>query len=85
MLHQSVCGQSCGIKLPLQKAACKDLLLLKRLHLLALSLEAMGYCHGLNRERGDATEPLQFLLPLELLQIPVALMISIWAAQQKTT
>lgn len=69
----------------LGKAAWQRLLLLlKKLHLLDLTLETMGYCPGMNRELGDTAEPLQFMLLLELLQIPAALMISAQLAQRKT-
>lgn len=84
-LHQSVRRQSSGVIPHSERQRGKDLLLLlKKLHLLDLTLETMGYCPGMNRELGDTAEPLQFMLLLELLQIPAALMISAQLAQRKT-
>lgn len=78
MLQQSVCGQLSAIILHSERQHGKHLLLfLKILHLLDLTLETVGYSHGMNREVRDAAMTLQFLLPLELLQILAALVISI--------
>lgn len=74
MLQQSVHGQLSAIILHFERQHGKHLLLfLKILHLLDLILETMGYCHGMKREVRDTAKMLQFLLPLELLQILAAL------------
>lgn len=85
MLHQSVRRQLRGVIPHSERQRGKDLLLLlKKLHLLDLTLETMGSCPGMNRDLGDTAEPLQFMLLLELLQILAALMISAQLAQRKT-